>query len=488
MPVKTYYLSKGNIQLSEHFRLSEFQCHDGTDKILVNSALIDTLETLFKQMNAKSIDITSGYRTPSHSVAVGGYSTDQHTQGNAADITVRKQDGTLYSSADICCALEDMDHQGGIGRINLTESVHVDVRGYKCWFDEVNGEQLVNSWYAYLRIQKKPKPEPSTGIYPKGIDLSEHNENVYFSDIKKAGYSFVILRAGYGRYDSQKDILFEAYYKAAKAAGLAVGAYWYSHALNKEGARLEAQTFMNTVRGKIFELPLFLDMEEPDQFALGKGAVSAMIRAFLTELKAAGKRPGLYMSSYFINNYVEDDIHKAYPLWVADYTGSLGYSGKGEVSIWQYSSTGRIDGYNNNLDVNVMYKNLIQGAAEEKLVLTDREQTYEVRAGDTWDSVGARYGISGISLLEFNNYKTADAANAAKTVSQRFLQIPAKWTPGDVDGDGKITAADARKALMISAKLLKPSPAERMRGDIDGDGKISSADAKTILRKAGKLV
>lgn len=157
MSVKTYsYKRDKNIKLSEHFSVWEFRCKDGSDKILINIELIAVLEKLFKHLDCKAINITSGYRTPTHSVRVGGYSTDQHTKGNAADITCKKQDGTLFTSNEVCCALEDIAHMGGVGRINKTHSVHVDVRGYKCWFDEVNGEKTTDSWYAYLGI-KKPR-------------------------------------------------------------------------------------------------------------------------------------------------------------------------------------------------------------------------------------------------------------------------------------------------------------------------------------------
>lgn len=156
MSVVTYSLSKnGEKKLSTHFQVKEFKCKDGSDKILINTDLIKALEMLFEHLNCKAINITSGYRTPSHSVAVGGYSTDQHTKGNAADITCRKQDGTLYTSNEICCALEDMGHAGGVGKINNQNSVHIDVRGKKCWFDETNNEKLVTSWYDYLKLRRK---------------------------------------------------------------------------------------------------------------------------------------------------------------------------------------------------------------------------------------------------------------------------------------------------------------------------------------------
>lgn len=156
MAVKTYSLkSDGEKSLSAHFKVKEFKCKDGSDKILINTDLITALEKLYSYLNCKAINITSGYRTPSHSVAVGGYSTDQHTKGNAADITCKKQDGTYYSSNEVCCALEDIAHNGGVGRINKNCSVHVDVRGYKCWFDETNNEKTCSSWYTYLGIRRK---------------------------------------------------------------------------------------------------------------------------------------------------------------------------------------------------------------------------------------------------------------------------------------------------------------------------------------------
>jgi hypothetical protein len=155
MSVKTYSLKKdGNKFLSAHFQVKEFKCKDGTDKILINTKLIDALEKLYKYLNCKAINITSGYRTPAHSVKVGGYKTDQHTKGNAADITCKRQDGTLFTSNEICCALEDLNYAGGVGKINNASSVHIDVRGKKCWFDETANEKVVSSWYDYLGVKR----------------------------------------------------------------------------------------------------------------------------------------------------------------------------------------------------------------------------------------------------------------------------------------------------------------------------------------------
>lgn len=132
----------------------------------------------------------------------------------------------------------------------------------------------------------------------------------------------------------------------------------------------------------------------------------------------------------------------------------------------------------------------IQGASvPEKYELTNKEQVYNVKEKDTWKSIAKMFGMTdnGVALLEYNNYATANEKIAEKVVTQKTVKIPPKFVPGDVDGDGKVEAADARTALRASAKLETLDPDERMRADIDGDGKVTAADARKILRKSAGL-
>lgn len=119
----------------------------------------------------------------------------------------------------------------------------------------------------------------------KGIDVSVHNGNIDWNRVKNAGIAFAILRAGYGRVASQKDAKFEANYAGAKAAGVPVGAYWYSYAITPDEARLEAEICVSILRGKQFEYPLWFDLEERSALNTGKANCSAMIRAFCEVLK-----------------------------------------------------------------------------------------------------------------------------------------------------------------------------------------------------------
>ena len=100
----------------------------------------------------------------------------------------------------------------------------------------------------------------------KGIDVSQHQGNIDFGKVKAAGYDFVIIRAGYGKYASQKDPYFEQNYAGAKAAGLNVGAYWYSYADSTANAKLEAEACLQVIKGKTFEYPIYFDLEERSQF------------------------------------------------------------------------------------------------------------------------------------------------------------------------------------------------------------------------------
>ena len=91
MPIQMYsYKTDKNRALSEHFKVKEFRCKGGNDKIFINTDLIASLEILFAKLGCDTMNIQSGYRTDTHSIKVGGYAGDQHTKGNAADIWCKK--------------------------------------------------------------------------------------------------------------------------------------------------------------------------------------------------------------------------------------------------------------------------------------------------------------------------------------------------------------------------------------------------------------
>lgn len=187
----------------------------------------------------------------------------------------------------------------------------------------------------------------------RGIDVSKWNGSIDFTKVKNSGYDFVIIRAGYGKVASQKDENFETNYKNAKSAGLNVGAYWYSYATTTNEAKVEAKLFIECLKGKSFEYPVYVDIEEQKTLKTGKTNVTNIINAFCLELENAGYFAGFYMSRSPLQTYVISETAQRYALWIAEYSSECKYSG--DYGIWQYSSNGKISGVSGNVDVDYSY-------------------------------------------------------------------------------------------------------------------------------------
>ena len=186
-----------------------------------------------------------------------------------------------------------------------------------------------------------------------GIDVSQWQGNIDFTKVKAAGYDFVIIRAGYGQYANQKDPYFEQNYNRASAAGLNVGAYWYSYAESIDAAKAEARTCLNVIKGKRFTMPIYFDLEETSQFNKGKTFCDNIVVAFCTAIETAGYFAGLYISRSPLQNYISPDVAKRYALWVAEYGPRCQYNGA--IGIWQNSSTYAVPGVSGNVDHDICY-------------------------------------------------------------------------------------------------------------------------------------
>ena len=343
--IKTYPFDDST-QLSAHFNVSEFRCKCGkAHDTLLADELVEKLEQLYAALDCSKIIVTSGFRCSMHDRTVGGSGTGQHTKGNAADICCYGQDGQPISSKVVCCKAQDTGFRGIANITAAYQYTHVDVRPNGKWYgDEVHGNNTVtDDFYKYFG-----------GEDMKGIDVSVHNGNIDWQKVKNAGIDFAILRAGYGRLASQKDERFEQNYSGAKAAGIPIGAYWYSYAMSEDEARLEADVFLSIIKGKQFEFPVYYDVEEKKQFALGKEKVSAIMRAFLERVEAAGYFVGLYGSASSLTTHTADDIKSRYTIWLAHWVNQTSYGGA--YGIWQHSEKGRVDGINGNVDLDIGYK------------------------------------------------------------------------------------------------------------------------------------
>ena len=390
MSVKTYNFAD-TTQLSPHFNVQEFCCKCGdAHATLVSDELVQKLEALRSALDCKSIVITSGYRCPSHDAAVST-GRGQHTKGLAADICCYGKDGQPISSKLVCCKAQDLGFKGIANITSAYDCTHVDVRSSGTWYgNEVYGNGNVTSdFYDYYGIFRND----SIKVLAKGIDVSYSQSVVDWDKVKSSGMvDFVLIRAGYGRELSQKDSQFERNYSECKRLGIPCGAYWYSYAKSAEEAKQEAKTFLQTISGKVFEYPVYIDLEEKSQFDLGKKICSDMVQAFCDEVEKAGYYAGLYCGTSCLDSHISDSIKSCYAIWVAQYSSKCTY--KSPYGIWQYGvaghpehdvfSIGSIPGVSGQCDVDysyVDYPAIIKAAGLNGFTVADKSDK-----NDTSDS------------------------------------------------------------------------------------------------------
>lgn len=225
----------------------------------------------------------------------------------------------------------------------------------------------------------------------KGIDVSEWQGTIDWRKVAKDGVQFAVIHAGYGRELSQKDKCFERNYAGARAAGIKVGAFWYSYADSVARAEQEARTCLKVLDGKHLDLPVFFDQEyEPGILKLSTKTRTDIVLKFLETIKAAGRPCGLYSSTDFITNKLQAKRLTAYPLWIAEYGSKLHYTGK--VWAWQYTDKGRVAGIKGRVDMDHGY-----------FAQTQTGNTGLLRKGDKGDDVRLlqhRLNILGNQLTE----------------------------------------------------------------------------------------
>ena len=217
----------------------------------------------------------------------------------------------------------------------------------------------------------------NTEVLSKGLDVSkwEHETDkdgnylpLDWAAIKAAGYDFVILKAGSTERGDGGGIdpVFEMNYRDAKAAGLEVGAYFYTYATTVEGVLKDAELCMSWLRDKQFEYPIYFDLEDPELESLGKNHLTDMCVAFICALQENGYYSGLYVNNHWLRNILDaPKILTLFDVWYARYPSvtdgatpewdSEKYGN--QLGMWQYTEEGIIEGFDTDFDFNFSYKN-----------------------------------------------------------------------------------------------------------------------------------
>ena len=209
-----------------------------------------------------------------------------------------------------------------------------------------------------------------SGVTYQGIDVSKHQGYIDWQQVKNAGIDFAIIRCGYGRNTaSQDDVRWEYNVSSCESLGIPYGVYLYSHADTTSEIDGEVQHVLRLLKGHKPTLPVYIDIEENKQFALGGAVLSEFAKRFCSQIKSAGYKSGLYTSTSHWNAYFGTFAAlPSYYHWVAQYNTSCTYSGRYET--WQYSNTGRVSGISGNVDRDIWYGRL-DGSAPGKVSFSD---------------------------------------------------------------------------------------------------------------------
>lgn len=197
-----------------------------------------------------------------------------------------------------------------------------------------------------------------------GVDVSKWQADIDWDKVRDAGIEYAILRVGYRSVSSGEiylDEWFKENIKEAHRVGLDVGVYFYTQALDKKEATAEAKFVVEQLKpySSYITLPVYYDIEayagsRLDNSNLTKEQKTANTEAFCTTVEKAGYKAGVYSNkNYLIDCLYIEKLAKKYEVWLAHYINETNY--EGEYTIWQYTSSGKVNGIQGNVDMNVRY-------------------------------------------------------------------------------------------------------------------------------------
>ena len=290
-----------------------------------------------------------------------------------------------------------------------------------------------------------------------GIDVSEWQGKIDWEVVKNK-VDFAILRLGWigNKNNHTLDKYFERNYTECKRLGIPVGVYVYCYSASVETIKKGAEWTLAKLKDKALDLPVYIDMEDSSIASKGKQVLTDMCIAYNTIIEKAGYWAGVYANkNWFVNYLDKETLSKKYTCWLAQYSQAYNLE-MDNIDIWQYSSSGKVDGIVGNVDVNYMYRDLvteIKGVKKEvvkepvkeptidelvqdvlagkygdgierrkalgdkwdevqaevnKHYKKEKQQTYTVKSGDTLSSIAKKYNTTYQEIAKKNNIPNAN--------------------------------------------------------------------------------
>lgn len=204
--------------------------------------------------------------------------------------------------------------------------------------------------------------ENGTVISHKGIDVSKYQGDIDWAAVKEEGIEYAFIRLGLRGYESGRLVLDEFYdanMKGANAAGVKAGVYFFTQAVTVEEAKEEADFVIQNLANYDVPYPVVFDVE---RVSGGKGRADVLTKeertavtiAFCEEIKAAGYTPMIYGNVVCFSQLLDLSKLNDYEKWYAFYDDYMYIPY--DVSCWQYTEKGRVNGIPDNVDLNISFK------------------------------------------------------------------------------------------------------------------------------------
>lgn len=221
--------------------------------------------------------------------------------------------------------------------------------------NKVTGEQVIQG--AKYNFNSDGSLNTSSGNM--GIDVSKWNGSIDWNAVKNSGVSYVIIRCGYRGSTTGaliEDPMFRSNIQGASNAGLKVGVYFFTQAVNEVEAVEEASMVLGLIKGYNMSYPVFLDVEASNGRAdsISASTRTSVCKAFCQTIQNSGYKAGVYANKTWLNSYMDAASLTGYKIWLAQYAAAPTYS-KTRYDMWQYSSKGNVSGIKGGVDMNISY-------------------------------------------------------------------------------------------------------------------------------------
>ena len=253
----------------------------------------------------------------------------------------------------------------------------------------------------------------------KIIDISEHNGNIDFTKVKQDGIDGIIIRVGWigNKENHTIDKYFEQYYQDALKVGLKIGFYVYSYCKNQTAIASGTQWFLNKIINKKCDLACFIDLEDPTIEYLDKEELTRHAEVFCKTVESKGKKAGIYASEYWYKYKMYIDRLITYKIWLAKWTSNKPDENF-RYDLWQYTSKGKVNGINTNVDMNECMQcenteqtenkesdfemKVYQNGSTIEKVYQDINCTKQIGYLHEWEKAECYGIINGVALIVYN--------------------------------------------------------------------------------------